>query len=368
MRRRILATHLTLIAGLLLALAIPLGWAFALERTNQLLLDRRADATRFALLAEQAVQDGDTSQLHTEIARYADLYDATVQVRSNTGVVLTAAGTSLPAGAEEVARGARLGRTTENLTMITPFGPVRAVIAEPVGRDAQVLGTVLLVTPTTAARHAVAAVWLALTTAALLAFLLATVAARWLARWILRPVAELDSATAAITAGRLSARAPVLGPPELRQLEQRFNAMADAVTDALDRQRAFVSDASHELRTPLAVLSLRLENLRPHLIGSGTTAYEQALEEMDRMTTLLDDLLALARIESGTVLAEPVDLVGELEPRLRTWQEVAAAATITLLTELPPQLRAVCPPETADQSTDRRLIFTAHSFDPSDSA
>ncbi|WP_051192856.1 HAMP domain-containing protein [Nocardia jiangxiensis] len=185
-----------------------------------------------------------------------------MQVRSNTGVVLTCAGISLPAGAEEVARGARLGRTTENLTMITPVGPVRAVIAEPVGRDAQVLGTVLLVTPTTAARHAVAAVWLALTTAALLAFLLATVAARWLARWILRPVAELDSATAAITAGRLSARAPILGPPELRQLEQRFNAMADAVTDALDRQRAFVSDASHELRTPLAVLSLRLENLR----------------------------------------------------------------------------------------------------------
>ncbi|WP_067890958.1 sensor histidine kinase [Nocardia vaccinii] len=362
MRRRILATYLTLIAGLLLALAIPLGWAFALERTNQLLLDRRADATRFALLAEQAVQDGDTSRLRIEIDRYADLYDATVQVRSNTGVVLTAAGTSLPASGEEAVHGAMLGRTTENLAMITPFGPVRAVIAEPVGRDAQVLGTVVLATPTTAARHAVAAVWLALTAAALFAFLLAAVAARRLARWMLRPVAELDAATAAITAGRLSARTSVTGPPELRQLEQRFNAMADAVTDALNRQRAFVSDASHELRTPLAVLSLRLENLRPHLTGSGATGYEQALEEMDRMTTLLDDLLALARIESGTVLAESVDLVGELGPRLRTWQEVATAAAITLRAELPSRLTARCPPDTAgrvaDIAIDNALKFT----------
>ncbi|WP_227833634.1 sensor histidine kinase [Nocardia macrotermitis] len=358
-----LATYLVLVAGLLLALAIPLGWAFALERTNELLLDRRADATRFALLAEQAVQDGDISQLRTEIARYANLYGATVQVRSNTGVVLTAAGAALPDGGAEVERGARLGRTTENLSMVTPFGPVRAVIAEPVGRDAQVLGTVVLATPTTDARHAVAAVWFTLTSAALVAFLLATVAVRWLAHWILRPVAELDSATAAITAGRFSARASVLGPPELRQLEQRFNAMADAVADALNRQRAFVSDASHELRTPLAVLSLRLENLRPHLIASGTTAYDQALEEMDRMTILLDDLLALARIESGTVVAESVDLVGELEPRLRTWQEVATAASITLLTDLPPQLVAVLPPETAgrvaDIAIDNALKFTA---------
>jgi signal transduction histidine kinase len=113
--------------------------------------------------------------------------------------------------------------------------------------------------------------------------------------------------------------------------------MADAVSSTLDRQRAFVADASHELRTPLTVLSLRLENLEPHLRSEGTAEFEEALAEVDRLAGLVEDLLALARVEAGAVTGE-LDRVAELAPRLAGWREVYAAKQLTL--ELPASLVA----------------------------
>ncbi|MFF3501860.1 sensor histidine kinase [Streptomyces sp. NPDC003247] len=354
MRRRLLATYLALIGGVLLALAVPLGLAYAQERTAELLLARRADATRLADLAEQAIQESDVTVLRAEVTRYASLYGAPVEIRRGTGGVLVEAGGGVPRSAVPLRR-ALAGRTTEHLPLVTPFGPDRVVIAEPVGSDAQVIGVVLLAAPTSEARGDAVLVWLALAAAAMCAFLLAVEAARRLARWTLRPVAELDAVTEAIAQGRMSARIADTGggPSELRRLEDRFNAMADAVASALDRQRAFVSDASHELRTPLAVLSLRLENLRGHLTESGAERYARVMEEMDRIGALLEDLLTLGRIETkGPAQARRVDLVAELERRLRVWTEVADAAGLTLRTVLPGTLVALCPPDTVGRVTD----------------
>ncbi|GAA4105972.1 HAMP domain-containing sensor histidine kinase [Actinomadura miaoliensis] len=354
MRRRLLLTYLALIGGLVLALAVPLAWAYAQQRTGVLLLDRRADATRLAELTDQAVREGDTSVLVSEVRRYASLYGAGVEVRDDSRAVLIRSGTVDPPAAVAVRR-ALAGRTTERLPLVTPFGPDRVVVAEPAGRDAQVVGMVLVEAPTIDARRDIALVWLTLAAAAAAAFTVAVVAARRLTRWTLRPVAELDAATEAIAAGRMHARAAVggPGPSELRRLEERFNAMADAVSAALERQRAFVADASHELRTPLAVLSLRLENLQPHLRDTGADEHRQALEEVDRLGAMLEDLLTLARLESGTgAAAGPVDLVAELAPRLDAWGEVAAARTVDLHADLPERLTAHCPPDTAGRVAD----------------
>ncbi|MFE9688050.1 sensor histidine kinase [Streptomyces sp. NPDC006285] len=363
MRRQLLVTYLALIGGILLALAVPLGLAYAQERTAELLLARRADATRLADLTEKAIQESDVSVLRAEITRYATLYGARVEIRRGTGTVLVETGSALPGSAQPLRR-ALAGRTTEHLPLITPSGPDRVVIAEPVGSDAQVTGVVLLAAPTTEARKDVALIWLALAGGAVTAFALAVEAARRLARWTLRPVAELDAATEAIAQGRMTARVAGTdsGPSELRRLEDRFNAMADAVASSLDKQRAFISDASHELRTPLAVLSLRLENLRAHLAVSGTERYDQVMQEMDRIAALLEDLLTLGRIETvSPARTGPVDLITDLERRLRVWNEVAEASGLTLRTELPSTLTALCPADTlgriADVAVDNAIKF-----------
>ncbi|WP_431046455.1 sensor histidine kinase [Streptomyces sp. P1-3] len=327
MRRRILTVYTVLVACLVTALAVPCALAYSSHRTGQLLLERRADATRFAELADQAIRDGDTSGLALEVRRYTLLYGTPVEIRDRDGASVTGGG----AWQAEAADRALSGRTTGSLPLVTPFGPGAVVVAEPVGRDAQVSGVVVLRAGTAAARRDVAWVWAAVGAGSVVAVLCALFAARRLARWILRPVTELDATTRAIAEGRMDARvgAADRGPAELRLLERRFNAMADAVSAALDRQRAFVADASHELRTPLTVLSLRLENLEPHLTAAGSAEYTEALAEVERLARLLEDLLALARVEADAAAPEPVP-AGELRQRLAAWREVYGVRGLTL--------------------------------------
>jgi signal transduction histidine kinase len=328
---RLVVTFTTLIVFLVAALAVPLGLSYASHRTNRLLLDRRADATRFAELADQATRDDDHTGLIAEINRYADLYGAAVRVRDRDGSLRLSAG-RFEADDRDALRLALSGRTTEDLPLITPFGPATVLLAEPAGRDAAISGVVLLQAPTDQARLDVSLVWGALALGALVALGYSALVARRLARWILRPVTELDRTTQAIAQGRLDARAhPGVGPSELRRLEERFNAMADAVAGAMERQRAFVADASHELRTPLTVLGLRLENLEPHLRGEGTAEFEEAMAELDRLALLVEDLLALAKVEAGAgVEGKEV----ELAARLALWREVYAAKDVRLLTDI----------------------------------
>ncbi|WP_433323620.1 sensor histidine kinase [Spirillospora sp. CA-294931] len=362
MRPRLVVTFTTLIVLVITALAVPLGLAYASHRTGRLLLDRRADATRFAELADQAVREGDRTALRAEIIRYADLYGAAVRIRGRDGTVLADAG-ELDADDGPATRLALSGRTTEDLPSVTPFGPDRVMIAEPAGRDAQLTGAVLLLAPADQARRDVALVWAALALGALAALGCSVLAARALARWILRPVTELDRTTRAIAEGHLEARAtPDIGPSELRRLKERFNAMADAVSVALERQRAFAADASHELRTPLTALSLRLENLQPHLDAAGTAEYGEALAEIDRLSVLVEDLLALARIEAGTVVRE-IDAVAELRPRLAGWCEVFSATGLELEVSLPEEARVRAVPDAVARIADIALD-NAHKFVP----
>ncbi|MEV4173487.1 HAMP domain-containing sensor histidine kinase [Nonomuraea sp. NPDC049709] len=349
MNSRLVVTFTTLIVVLVAALAVPLGLAYASHRTNRLLLDRRADATRFAELADQAAREGDRSGLLAEITRYADLYGAAVRVRDRDGSLLLTAG-RFEADDRDALRLALSGRTTEDLPTISPFGPATVLLAEPAGRDAQLSGVVLLQAPADRARVDVTLVWAALALGALVTLAYAVLVARRLARWILRPVTELDRTTQAIAQGRMDARAhPGVGPSELRRLEERFNAMADAVAGAMERQRAFVADASHELRTPLTVLGLRMENLEPHLRGEGTAEYEEAMAELDRLALLVEDLLALARVEAGAGV-EGKEI--ELGPRLAAWREVYGAKGVRLVTDIS---ETSVVPETAARIADIAL-------------
>lgn len=208
------------------------------------------------------------------------------------------------------ARGRALtGRSTERLPTIRPWGPGSVVLAEPVGRDERVSGAVLMALPTAAARRDVTARWSLIAAGALAAFAAAALVAAGIARWLLRPVSDLDRAVEGLTAGRLQARAVSdSGPPELRNLRRHFNTMAQDVADSMGRQRDFVADASHQLRNPLATLVLQMENVEPYIApGPGLAEHTRALDEAARLEELLDGLLALARVESGTA-----------EPRTRT--------------------------------------------------
>ena len=84
-------------------------------------------------------------------------------------------------------------------------------------------------------------------------------------------------------------------------LAESFNATAARLEQLVGAQRGFVADASHQLRTPLAALRLRLENLEADVSGPAAEDLDGALAEVERLSRLVDGLLALARAEQSRV-------------------------------------------------------------------
>ncbi|MFF4569471.1 ATP-binding protein [Streptomyces sp. NPDC001410] len=368
MRRRLLAVLMVLIGAATLLLSVPLAGSYAGGRTEHLLLQRRADAVRFADLADRVRTAADRAELSTEIRRYAELYGASVTVVDSAGRTLAQAGAGVsPSAADDVLGRALTGRSTERLPTVRPWGPDRVVLAEPVGRDERVSGAVLLAVPTTAARWDVTVRWALIACGALTAFAAAALVAAGITRWLMRPVRDLDRAVAGLASGSLETRAVSdTGPPELRSLRLHFNGMAEAVADSLGRQRAFVADASHQLRNPLATLVLQLENVEPHLApGPGRKEHARALDEAERLEELLDGLLALARVESGTAERTEQDVSRGVRERVAAWQPVFEATGVTLSAAAVREgLRAPAVPDAVGRILDA-VLDNAVKFVPS---
>ncbi len=155
------------------------------------------------------------------------------------------------------------------------------------------------------------------------AIFVAAIGGYWLAGRALAPVTAITAKARDITAERLSERLPVANPDdEFGQLATVFNDVLGRVHESFERLKRFTSDASHELRTPLtAIRSVGEVALHNHLPSEQyREVIGSMLEETDRLTRLLDNLLTLTRADNacGTVCRERVDIadialgVGEL--------------------------------------------------------
>jgi signal transduction histidine kinase len=135
-----------------------------------------------------------------------------------------------------------------------------------------------------------------------LALLLASTAGVGLAAGALRPVERMRSRAATISAADVDARLPLPeARDEIRRLGETLNEMLARLQSAFARERAFVADASHELRTPLAILKAELELAAREGRSSEelSAAVRSAVEEVDRLSRLAEDLLVLARADEG---------------------------------------------------------------------
>ncbi len=118
----------------------------------------------------------------------------------------------------------------------------------------------------------------------------------------LRPVEAIRRQAAEISEADAAQRLPVpVADDELRRLGETLNEMLGRLEAALERERAFVDDASHELRTPLATHRTELEVALRHAESPEElrAAISSAVEEVDRLSQLAEDLLVLARSDKG---------------------------------------------------------------------
>ena len=126
----------------------------------------------------------------------------------------------------------------------------------------------------------------------------------------LGPVERIRRRVAGIEANRLDERVPVPQTrDEVARLAITMNRMLDRLEASQQAQRQFVSDASHELRSPLATLSATLEVAGADLSGRAWRDLRSVMKaEADRMATLVENLLLLARVDDQGLRIVPVDV------------------------------------------------------------
>lgn len=170
------------------------------------------------------------------------------------------------------------------------------------------------------------------------ALLVAVLAYWWFSALALRPLSQLAASVREIDVTSLDRRLPVRGAhDELDYVATAFNDALARLEQAVADMRQFSAAMAHELRTPLASLRGGIElSLRDR--GKSETeqiALASQIEDIDRLTRLVDRILTLARAESGQIRLTMVPLdVGELAATLVDQIEpIAAARSIDLRCE-----------------------------------
>lgn len=190
---------------------------------------------------------------------------------------------------------------------IPSLGALR-VVTYPIMEEKRLLRILQVVESQSLMEEALDELELVLLTFMPLALLILGLGGWFIAGRSLSPVAQITGTVRRINAENLSQRLdPLQSSDEIAELVDTFNSMLSRLEESFNKIRQFTADASHEMRTPLAILkgetevALRWakdpEELRRTL--------ESNMEEIDRMTRIIEDLLALAKSEAGEI---PLDL------------------------------------------------------------
>jgi signal transduction histidine kinase len=293
-----------------------------------------------------------------------------------------------------------------------PHGEPTLFTAAPIVDDGRVLGVIQMAQPMNTLYAPVQRRWGALAIGVSLLALLAVAVGSLLAASLTRPLAAMRDAAMRVAAGDFSRRLPAGRQDEIGQVATAFNHMADQVQTMLDEQRAFAANASHELRTPLTTIRLRSEALRNSALFSETQAnpvlhreahdsealniaplnsatfddatFDDAIdhpsldralarqyiveidEEAARMSSLVEDLILLARLDAGrgTVGDNQIDMARLARGLLREFEAAPEAEQITFTLDAPADLPVITASLNHLRVLLRNLLSNAVAYTP----
>jgi signal transduction histidine kinase len=198
------------------------------------------------------------------------------------------------------------------------------VFSIPVLEQGRVIGAIQMPYPLTEVYRAVDGLRQTLLLLSPFALLIAGIGGYMMTGRALQAVQGITFAARRIGADALHQRLPVQGEDELGQLAGTFNAMLSRIEEGfntkqnlivqlnrlIEQQRRFTADAAHELRTPLTAIKINAEITLSH--EATAAEYRLALQEINSTSTtlarLVDDLLLLARSDSGQLVRNLIDL------------------------------------------------------------
>ncbi|MEQ0560922.1 ATP-binding protein [Amycolatopsis sp. NEAU-NG30] len=135
----------------------------------------------------------------------------------------------------------------------------------------------------------------------LTAMVLALVLSQVLAHGMTRPLREMTAAARAMAKGDYTRRIRATTRDEVGELARAFNQMAGDLGDADRRRRELIANVSHELRTPITALHGVLENLADGVEDPDPATLKTALQQTERLATLVGELLDLSRLDAGAI-------------------------------------------------------------------
>lgn len=171
--------------------------------------------------------------------------------------------------------------------------------------------------------------------------------ALWHGRWFRSLGLATESARRLAAASFSDERLAVAeDEPEIAALTTAFNQLLARIAHAQQSQRRFVADASHELRTPLTILRGEIDVIlrRPRDSAEYEATLRSAREELERLSRLVENLLALAHADAGETVAvrELVDLAALAQTVADRFVTVAREKEILLLVDAPEPVGVRC--------------------------
>jgi two-component system OmpR family sensor kinase len=143
---------------------------------------------------------------------------------------------------------------------------------------------------------------------ALIALVAIGVVGWFVAGRLLGPIRGLRAAASRITASERNERIPVVGHDDVSDLTETVNDMLDRLDAALTSQRQLLDDVRHELKTPITIVRGHLELLDAGNATEVEAARAIAIDELDRMSGLVDDIQALAEADRAGLVRAPFDI------------------------------------------------------------
>ncbi|MBE9136537.1 HAMP domain-containing histidine kinase [Nodosilinea sp. LEGE 07088] len=244
-------------------------------------IDQQATAMVDAFLSRYQPVDADDyaiALLHGQVYQYTDLFP--------TELLIQDAALIREWGQLTVAK---QGNTTTSAGKLFYF-------VEPIIVDGQPQGVLVIVHCADTAYQVIDGAVLLIIPATLGVMGIAAAVAWATAGRALAPLRELTQTAHTITESDMTRRIAVEGTDEIAELTTTFNAMLDRLQIAFESQQEFVKDAGHELRTPITVIRGHLETLK-YSPDRQEQKVSLAIDELDRMSRLVNDLLLLAKAE-----------------------------------------------------------------------
>jgi signal transduction histidine kinase len=370
------ATLVALVA--LAALLIPLAGYLRGVETDRITTTLERDAFVLAGGSEEALEgDGDRAEITALAREYRESNGARVVVVDADGIaIVTSDDDSLRIGDSYASRPEIATALDGEISTGTRFSATLGIdllyVAVPVLSGPDVLGAVRLTYPASVVNDAVNGKIAALGLATLTTIVASSVVGLIFASGVTRRLRRLSELTEKFAEGDLGVRADESGgAPELRSLARSFNTMAARLTEAMDQQRRFAADASHQLRTPITALRLRLDRARELAeAGQAAEAAERiaaATDETERLTSLIEGLLALTRSEGDLATLERVDVVQLARERVEHWEPLAAESGIRLTGPVGGRRLALTSPGAVGQILDTLIdnaLAVSESGDP----